>query len=88
MNYEPSTYLLNNTQIVLISFCFGSLFYLVKTLLKTLSKKFNRWSHNEQIQVISRLVSSVHAILVTVLAVYVLITDSDLYLNKLRLVCN
>ena len=86
MDYEPSTFLLNNTQIVLISFCFGSFFYLLKIAFKTLSKQFNKWSQNEQIQVISRVVSSIHAILVTILAVYVLITDSDLYLNRLMLV--
>ncbi|CAF0809336.1 unnamed protein product [Brachionus calyciflorus] len=65
------------------SVIFASIFYISLYLFRKYWVSFNRLDASVQIQFISRVVSSIHALIVTLLGSYVLIADHDLYSNKL-----
>ncbi|CAF1086891.1 unnamed protein product [Brachionus calyciflorus] len=65
------------------SVIFAFIFYLSLYLFRKYWISFSQLDSSIQIQFISRVVSSIHALIVTLLGSYVLIADHDLYSNKL-----
>lgn len=72
-----------NIQIIPSFFLFAILFYTSLHSLRKYWKEFGNLDRQTQIQFVSRAVSCVNALIVTLAAAYVLLTDENLYKNKL-----
>ena len=72
-----------NLQIIPSFFLFTILFYSSLHLFRKYWKKFRNLNTNLQIQFISRVISCINALIVTLAATYVLLTDDNIYNHKL-----
>lgn len=72
-----------NLQIIPSFFLFTILFHSSLHLFRKYWKEFKNLEAHVQIQFVSRVVSCINAIVITLAAAYVLLTDDNLYANKL-----
>ena len=74
----------NTIQILIFIALFFSSFYLIRHFLRLISIEFRENVKTPvQNQLVSRVVSSLHAVSVTLLSLIILVMDSDLHENKL-----